>query len=92
MQAIATKYIGPTNHHGSRISVSADAGRRIYSWDLALNVEENHTAAAERFARELRWIGASEGAGLNGRYRLVGGVLPKGASHAYAFVLVKVGG
>lgn len=91
MQAIATKYIGPTNHHGSRISVSADAGRRIYSWDPALNVEENHTAAAERFARELKWIGGNS-LGLEGRFKLVGGALPKGASHAYAFVLVKVGG
>jgi hypothetical protein len=60
--------------------VSCDAGQRVYPWDQALDVEANHAAAAERLARELGW--------LDGR-RLVGGSLPKGASHAYAFVLVK---
>lgn len=32
MQAIVTKYLGPTNHRGARIVAKAQAGRKVYAW------------------------------------------------------------
>ena len=48
--SIRTKYIGPTNHRGSRVSVSCDYGMRprmFVNWDESLNSNENHRRAAE---------------------------------------------
>ena len=45
MQAIVTKYLCPTNTKGSRIQAKCEAMTIRLSWDDALNVEENHTAA-----------------------------------------------
>lgn len=56
-QAIETEYRGPTNHSGSRIIVRAQAGRMIVPWDYALNVEQNHIAAAQAFAKRWDWEG-----------------------------------
>lgn len=36
MQAIRTKYYGPTNFRGSRIKAEAQAGSRWMEWDHAL--------------------------------------------------------
>jgi len=50
--SIKTRYIGPTNSRGSRISVTDDGGfndnrrRLVIGWDYALNTNENHAAAA----------------------------------------------
>lgn len=58
MQSIITKYLGPGNVRGSRISVKATGGvRRSYHVDNAMSVDANHIAAAQRFARELGWSG-----------------------------------
>lgn len=47
---IVTRFLGPTNHRGSRVAVSDNYHgdvRRIYvSWDHALNPAQNHAAAA----------------------------------------------
>jgi hypothetical protein len=56
MQAIHTKYLCPTNHHGARISVRAQAGRIIVPWNYALDIEANHKRAAARFAAKLGWL------------------------------------
>jgi hypothetical protein len=74
-QAIVTKYLGPTNTRGSRISVRAQAGRRIYAWDDGLDVDENHTVAAHRFANTMGWS-----------TRLVGGAMPDNTG--YVFVMI----
>jgi hypothetical protein len=37
-QAITTKFIGPTNHRGSRISVRCQAKRIVVGWDHALDM------------------------------------------------------
>lgn len=50
MFAIITRYKGPTDHKGSRVSVSCDGRRMSVPWDYALNPAENHAAAALAFA------------------------------------------
>ena len=64
MQAIQTKYFGPTNVRGSRIKATCQARSRIYSWDDALNPSANHTKAAETLAKQLDWKGKWVGGGL----------------------------
>lgn len=71
MQAIATKYIGPTNFRGSRVKASAEAGSVTVSWDHALSIEENHRAAAMALVAKYGWAG-----------NWAGGVLPDGR-HVY---------
>lgn len=46
-QAITTKFAGPTNSQGSRIIVKSWKGRTVYSWDHALNSNQNHAAAID---------------------------------------------
>jgi hypothetical protein len=55
MQAINTKYIGPTNTKGARILVKAQAGKMFVSWDYALNADENHVQAAYKFMNKMDW-------------------------------------
>jgi len=63
-QAIATKYHGPTNTRGSRISARAEAGAVSVDYDHALNAADNHLAAARRLAEKLGWSGEWFGGGL----------------------------
>jgi hypothetical protein len=81
LQAIVTKYHGPTNHKGSRISARADAGRIMMSYDHALGISENHAAAAQALAERLGWTVAK------GYPALAGGALPGNAG--YCFVMAK---
>lgn len=55
MQAIRTKYIGPTNYRGSRIKAIATAGSITLSWAHNLNSDENHRSAALALATKLGW-------------------------------------
>ena len=58
MVAILTKFIGPTNCRGSRVKAYTSSGHRIVvPWDHALNVEENHDAAALALCRKMGWGG-----------------------------------
>lgn len=66
-QAIITKYIGPTNHRGSRIKVTANAGTMTVSWDHSLDVEANHRDAARQFAAKYQWVGRWFGGALPNR-------------------------
>jgi len=59
MQTIITKYLGPTNHRGSRYkathtgnytSVTLDA-------DYSMTAEANHVEAASALAEKLEWEG-----------------------------------
>ncbi len=72
-QAITTKYIGATNHRGSRVKATAYAGSVTVSWNDALGVEENHMKAAEALATKWGWFG-----------KWVGGSLPD--DRGYCFV------
>jgi hypothetical protein len=57
MQTIVTKYHGPTNTRGSRISASCAAGRISLAYDHALNADGNHDAAALALINKLGWYG-----------------------------------
>ena len=72
MQAIVTKYIGPTNHRSSLVTATCQAGTLTVSWDHALGVDANHTAAARALAVYLGWPGV-----------WVGGGLPDGSGNCY---------
>jgi hypothetical protein len=56
MQAILTKYIGPTNAHGARIRAQCERGSITIPWPGELDIEAAHVAAAqalcEKFAEE----------------------------------------
>lgn len=56
-QAIETKYLGPTNHRGSRVSAKAYGGHVVTSWACNLNSEQNHAAGAYELAKKMEWSG-----------------------------------
>ena len=56
MKAITTKYHGPTNVRGSRISATDEDRNRVsLSYDDGLNSEENHDAAAIALCVKMKW-------------------------------------
>lgn len=75
MQAIVTKFIGPTNTRPSRIKALAEAGSLTVAWDYGLSTDRNHAAAAKALRDKLGWTG-----------RLIGGGMPQASSHHMAFV------
>lgn len=91
-QAIVTKFLGPTNHRGSRIQAKSQAKRLTVSWDHARGPEWNHRFAAASLALDLGWLKAAE------YHRIVhadpntptgsrfnGGALPNGKGYAFVF-------
>lgn len=72
MQAIVTKFYGPTNFRGARVMARCQAKRISVAWDHALGVEENHMAAARTLAEELGWAGL-----------WYGGDMPDGMGNVY---------
>ena len=64
MQAIITKYLGPSNVRGSRIKATCQAGSVTLTWDDSLNSTANHRAAALALATKLKWDGNWLGGGL----------------------------
>lgn len=82
MQAIQTRYLGPTNYRGSRIKATADAGSITVGYDHSKNMGEDvHRVAAEALLVKLGWDTAH---GYR-PFHLVAGALPGGD---YAFVIV----
>ena len=80
MKAITTKYHGPTEMRGSRISASDSDGNRVYiPYDYALSDEEVHRKAAVAFCKRMKWTGADT---------MVGGSIKDG----YVFVFTERGG
>ena len=78
MKAIETKYHGPTNTRGARISASDGDGNRIsIPYPYELSGEAVHRKAAERLCDKMQWSGA-----------LVGGATKRG----YTFVFVEGNG
>lgn len=55
MQAIRTRYHGPTNVKGSRISATCERGRIYVGYDHALNLFENHATAAALLVEQMGW-------------------------------------
>ena len=60
MQAIVTKYLGPTEYRGSRVKATAQVGSLTLSWDYALNSDGNHRAAALALANKYNWLEYSD--------------------------------
>lgn len=71
MQAITTKYLGPTNHRGSRIKATCDAGSLTLTWDHSLSAPENHRLAARALVQRLGWGGKWIGGGTATGYAFV---------------------
>lgn len=75
-QAIVTKYHGPTDNRGSRVSATAEAGRVYLEWDYELNTEQNHQRAALALSRKFKWSPNLVGAGLPGNAGYVWSQVP----------------
>lgn len=57
-KAIVTKFHGPTNFKGARISASDDDGNRVsVDYDDALNSGPNHAKAANALCEKMEWEG-----------------------------------
>lgn len=69
MQAIETRWLGPTNTRGSRIVARCEAGRITVPWDYSANPETNHANAARQLAIKLGWTRSNYGS-------LYGGSIP----------------
>lgn len=86
MQAIVTKFVGPTNAKGSRVKAKADAGTVTIGWDYGASdgtewneIEANHRAAAVALMDRLGW---SEYLTISGS-----GSLPGNGADRYVFTL-----
>lgn len=78
MQAIVTKYHGPGNVRGSRVSATAQAGRVVIEWDDRLHFEPNHELAAKKLCAKFNWPNEIIGGQLpDGRFVWV--MIPKGS-------------
>lgn len=74
MKAISTRYHGPTNTRGSRISASDLDGNRVsIPYPHELSGEAVHRAAAEALMAKMQWTG-----------QIIGGAV----KHGYVFVFV----
>ena len=68
MKAITTKYHGPTETRGSRISASDGDGNRVYiPYDYKLTDEEVHRKAAVALCSKMNWSGADTMVGGSNR-------------------------
>jgi hypothetical protein len=56
MQAITTKFLGPTNFRGARIRASCEAMTITVETDHGLDAEENHQRAARLLIEKLGWF------------------------------------
>lgn len=71
-QAIVTRYHGPTNSRGARVSARAAAGKVTIPWAHELDVERNHRRAAIALCERFGWKG-----------QLYEGGLPDGTGNCY---------
>lgn len=72
MKAIITKYHGPTNFKGSRISASdMDGNRATISYPHELSGEACHFAAAQALCKKMGWGGKMAGGALKNGYAFV---------------------
>jgi hypothetical protein len=64
MQAITCKTLAVTDKSPQRVKATAQAGSKIVEWNAALDMEDNHVAAAKALAEKLKWYGAWYSGGL----------------------------
>ena len=55
MQAIRTRYYGPSDVRGSRIQAKCEARTIYLPYDHALNLDGNHKAACEALMTVMEW-------------------------------------
>lgn len=89
MQAIVTKYLGPTNYRGSRVKATCQAGSLILPWDDALDVEANHDMAASALRTKLGWDLNVHGERAGTR-KMCRGALPDNTGNVYVFCAEKI--
>ena len=68
MQAIRTRYHGPSNVRGCRITATCEAGSLTIPRNYALDVEQDHARAARQLAERLGWSGVYHGGSFGGDY------------------------
>lgn len=72
MKAIVTKYHGPTNMRGSRITASDEDGNRItISYPYELSGENVHRKAAQALCDKMKWTGKLTAGSLKNGYVFV---------------------
>lgn len=82
--AVETRYHGPTNARGSRIS-GRDVCRRVsLPWDYALNVADNHARVAQKICDQRN---AELGATATKRWTIAGYAESPSAKTSYVFFL-----
>ena len=75
-QSIETRYVGPTNHRGSRIIATTPGGHKLtHEWNYEFNIEANHYAAAEALRANLDWPSIKAGGSTAKGYAFVTTVL-----------------
>jgi hypothetical protein len=75
-QSIETRYVGPTNHRGSRIIATTPGGHKLtHAWNYEFNIEANHYAAAEALRAKLDWPSIKAGGSTAKGYAFVTTVL-----------------
>lgn len=70
MQAIRTRYQGPTTKRGARITAKCEAGMLTVAWDYDSGIDGNHANAAQQLAAKLGWTKEAGYTGLLGGGRV----------------------
>lgn len=82
MQAIITKYIGPTNSRGARIKAQCERGKIFFSYPYHLSGEAAHRAAVDaltdKFAEEDAKKYGTQKEGNTWKMPFVTGQIPSG--------------
>ncbi len=55
MQAIRTKYHGPSNTRGSYMTADAESGTVKMSYNHSLSVSDNHAAVCQAYITKMGW-------------------------------------
>lgn len=72
MKAILTKYHGPTNTRGARVSASDEEDNKVYiSYPYELSGEAVYRKAAEALKAKMNWSGDLVGGSLKNGYVFV---------------------
>lgn len=67
MKAIRTRYHGPTNSRGARISATDNDGNTVrVPLDYGLDDNQRHAAAARALCAKMSWHGALQGGWAGG--------------------------
>jgi hypothetical protein len=86
MQAILTRFLGPTDTKGPRIKATCACGSAFFTYDHASNSAENHARAARGLAIRNNWLNGDE----TDSYTLEGGDMPDGKGMCFVFVRKEV--